>query len=153
MERKGVIVLDINHPMTTHVFRASHLVGGVTTLAYQMTVASSPIRRQLLQECLPIFDEVRALNQAHFGGSRFIARAIDEYETNVKLVASLGGGQIVEDRRDGEGDCPHCGTKITKIPLTRDRKAFVILCGECARLFRPALEKLDSPQGFGTCFI
>jgi hypothetical protein len=140
-------VLDLNQPQTTHVFRAGHLVGEVTTRAYEMTVAPSSIRQQLLQECLPRLDEIRAHNIDHFQGNSFIAQSIDEYETGLRKLAELGGSQIVEDRRDGDGGYPHCGTKITKIPLTRDRKNFIIVCSKCDDLFRSALEKLH--QGFG----
>jgi hypothetical protein len=146
-------MLNLNHPMTDHVFRALHLVGAVTTLAYQMTVAPSSVRQRLFEECLPKFDAVRAHNIDHFGGDDFIAQAIDEYEESLRKLAALGDGLIVEDRKDGEGDCPYCGTKITKIPLTRDRTSFIIVCGRCDDLFSPALEKLHSHQGFGICAI
>lgn len=146
-------MLDLNHPMTDHVFRAFHLVGAVTTLAYQMTVASSSVRQRLFEECLPKFDAIRAHNTDHFQGDSFISQSIDDYEEGLRKLAALGEGQIVEDRSDGEGGCPYCGTKITKIPLTRDRKSFIIVCNNCSKLFDPALQKLHSHQGFGIVAI
>jgi hypothetical protein len=142
-------MLDLNHPQTTHIFRASHLLAAVTGLAYAMTVASSSVRRELLEESLPRLDAIRKHNIDHFGADSFIARAIDEYEEGLRKLASLGEGQILEDRRDGEGDCPYCGTKISRYPTNRLLKPFIILCGHCDDLFRPALDKLHSLQGFG----
>ncbi len=150
-------MLDLNHPMTTHIFRASGLIEGVMVAAQTMTVAPSVVRDDLLAKCLPRFGEMRDLNREHFGNSTYIASAIDEYEAGIRQLAGLGDGQIVEDRRDGEGDCPFCRTTITKFNPMPGRKGyedrFVIVCGQCDDLYMPALSRLRSTEGFGTDWI
>jgi hypothetical protein len=144
-------MLDLNHPMTPHIFRASGLEDGVLGRGQQMTVAPSAVRETLLAECLPLFAEMRELNQGHFGASSFIAQAIDDCESGIRQLAALGNGQITEDRRNGEGTCPYCGTTITKFnPLPDLLTCEIILCPKCDDLFMPALERLRSFEGFGT---
>jgi hypothetical protein len=150
-------MLDLNHPMTAHIFRASGLIDGVMAAAQIMTVSPSVVRNDLLAKCLPRFVEMRELNREQFGDSTYIASAIDEYEAGIRKLAGLGDGQIVEDRRNGEGECPFCHTPITKFNPMPGRKGyedrFVILCGHCDDLYMPGLSKLRSTDGFGTDWI
>ncbi len=148
-------MLDLNHPMTPHRFRASGLIDGLMSAGHEMTVASSTVRAELLGRCLPPLKELRELNHQHFGGKDSTDRAIDEYEAGIRRLASFGNGQIAEDRRDGEGDCPHCGTKITKVRALPGIKGyedhFLILCMKCSECYMPAKEKLA--WEFGTWAI
>jgi hypothetical protein len=144
------IMLDLNHPMTTYIFQASGLIDRVMIVAQQMTVSPSSVRQELLEKCLIRFNEMRALNIDHFQERSFVAQAIDEYEVGLKTLAALGGGQIVEDRRDGEGDCPYCGTKIMKFRASKYEESFIVLCPQCSKCYMVALEKLRSYEGFGT---
>ena len=150
-------MLDLNHPMTTHIFRASGLIDGVMASAQVMTVSPSVVRNELFAKCLPRFGEMRELNREQFGNSAYIASAIDEYEAGIRKLADLGDGQIVEDRRNGEDECPFCHTPITKFNPMPGRKGyedcFVILCRQCDDLYVPALSKLRSIDGFGTDWI
>jgi hypothetical protein len=87
----------------------------------------------------------------------FILAAVDEYEAAISALAGLGGGRIDEDRRDGKGGCPACGTAITKFRPIPDCKGFedhwIIVCGECDKPFMKAHDKLDFSEGFGTWAI
>lgn len=141
-------MLDPTHPRTKHICRASSIIDSIMARGQQMTVSPSSIRATLLEECLPLFAQLRELNRIHFGDAVFIAQAINAYETGIRNVASLGNGLITEDRRDGNGDCPYCGTPIAKHP-----NYSLILCIKCDELFMVAKEELSSSEGFGTVAI
>lgn len=139
-------MLDLNHPMSEHIFRASGLLDGLLKAGQRMSVSPSPDRVDLLAKCLPRLDELRELARAQFPSrARFIVVAVDELEAGLRTLAGLGGGQIAEDRRDGSGDCPVCGTTITLYP-----KHGLVLCGKCDELFMSAHQKLCGFDGFGT---
>jgi hypothetical protein len=142
-------MLNLDHPMTEHVFRASGLMDAVMVRGQRMSVSPSVVRAELLAECLPLFAEMRALARTQFGRrAPYITAAVDEYEAAIRTLAGLGSGQITEDRRDGFGNCPVCGTAITHDPAHR-----LVLCGECDKPFMAAYDKLDSSEGFGTWAI
>jgi hypothetical protein len=142
-------MLDRKHPMTGHVFRVSGLMDNLKARGQQMSVSPSAVRAELLVECLPLFAEMRKLAEAHFDRRiRFIAAAVDEYESAIRALAGLGNGRITGDQRDGIGLCPACGTQITHNP-----KYKIVLCAECAKPFMLADAKLDSSDGFGTWAI
>ena len=151
-------MLDLSHPMSEHVFRASGLMDAVMDRGQRMSVSPSAVRAKLLAECLPLFAEMRELALARFGKrAAYILAAVDEYEVAIRALGGLGEGRITEDRRDGEGGCPACGTRITKFRPLPDSKGFedywIILCGECDKPFMKAHGKLDSFEGFGTMAI
>ncbi|WP_433929993.1 hypothetical protein AB3662_39530 [Sorangium cellulosum] len=151
-------MLDSTHPITQHVFRASGLMDRVMIRGQKMSVSPSAVRAELLAECLPLFAEMRELARAQFGKrAAFILVAVDEYEAALRALGGLGGGRITEDRRDGEGACPACGTPITKFRPLPDCKGFedhwIILCRECDKPFMEAHGKLASSDGFGTWAI
>lgn len=75
----------------------------------------------------------------------FLVCAVDELEAGLRALAGLGGGQITDDRRDGSGDCPVCGTAITHYS-----EYGIVLCRKCNELFMPAHGKLCGFDGFGT---
>jgi hypothetical protein len=142
-------MLDLDHPMTQHVFRASSLMDGVIIRGQRMSVSPSAVRAELLSECLPLFAEMRELAHAQFGKrTAFIAVAIDEFEVAILRLAALGSGRVTDDRRDGTGTCPLCSTEITHYPEHR-----IVLCSDCVKLFMVAHDKLDSSDGFGTWAI
>ena len=148
-------MLDLEHPLTPHIFRASGLIDGVMARGQRMSVSPSTVRAELLAECLPLFAEMRELAEAQFADrAQFIRQAVEEYETGIRRLAALGGGRLTEDRRDGEGNCPFCGTRITKfdayVGLPGHKPEFVIFCSKCDELFMPAQTKLGSFEGFGT---
>jgi hypothetical protein len=175
-------MLDLDHPMTRHIFAASGAEDRVLERAKRMTVASSPQRLKLREACQADLEKMRQLNRGHFKASPFIFEAIDELEAALQTLATLRGGAITEDKSDGEGQCPGCGAKITKfktnslsreyfertrhlkkedenfivsiMPLPSDFKdLWHIYCDKCLDFIMPAREKLSSAKGFGTDFI
>lgn len=151
-------MLDLSHPMTQHTFRASGLIDGVMVRGQKMSVSPSTVRLELLAECLPRFAEMRELARNEFGKqAELILAAVDEYEVAIRALAGLCSAQITEDRRDGEGMCPVCGTPITKFRPLAKIKGFedhwCILCAECDKPFMSARRKLCSSEGFGTWAI
>jgi hypothetical protein len=151
-------MLNLDHPLTPHVFRASGLIDGVMVRGQRMSVSPSTVRAELLAECLPLFAEMRELACAQFGSrAQFLLQAIAEYELGIRRLAGLGEGQITEDRRDGEGNCPYCGTPIMKFDAFAGSPGldphYIILCAKCDGLYSDAKEKLESSDGFGTWAI
>lgn len=175
-------MLDLDHPMTEHIFAASRAADRVLERAKCMTLAPSSRRLELLESCRADLAQMRQLNSAHFEASPFIFGAIDELEAALQELANLKDGLITEDKSSGTGDCPACGTPITNFKtnglsreyfkrvrnLTKSDKDFAeqltprpeeytdhwhTYCGNCLNLIGPAREKLDSTKGFGTCFI
>lgn len=148
-------MLDLSHPLTQHIFRASGLIDGVMVRGQQMSVAPSAVRATLLAECAPLFAEMRELAVAHFSNRvQFLIQAIEEYEHGIRELAALGDGLITEDRRDGEGNCPYCKAPIMKFDAfvgnPRLGPHYIILCNHCDDLYTPALDKLRGWEGFGT---
>lgn len=139
-------MLDLDHPMAKPIFHASRLMDRAMGCGQRMSVSPSADRQTLLQDCGPVFAEMRTLAADHFPDQRpFLLTAIDEFEAALRALAGLGEGRITEDRRDGDGTCPVCGTGITHVRPYR-----IVLCRECTRPFMRAYEKLDSDEGFGT---
>jgi len=142
-------MLDLSHPMTQYVFQASALMDGLMFRGQRMSVSPSSIRVELLAECQPLFAELQELARAQFSQkAMYITAAIDEYESAIHTLAGLGDGQIAEDRRDGTGHCPICGTAITSYP-----EYHLVMCSECDKPFMAAHLKLDSSEGFATWAI
>jgi hypothetical protein len=138
-------MLDLNHPMSKHILHASALLDGLLVRGQQMSVSPSVVRRELLSKCLPLLEELRDLNATRFAKSAYIVAGIDEFESGLRTLAELAGGQITEDHRDGSGNCPVCGTAIIHYPSDG-----IVVCGKCDELFMPAKEKLCGFEGFGT---
>lgn len=133
-------------------------MGRVMMRGQTMSVSPSIVRTQLLNECLPLFEEMRELARGHFSSIlTFLLAVIDEYEAAIRDLAGLRGGQISEDRRDGEGNCPACGTAIIKFCANPNGKGpgdrWIILCRKCNEPFMAAYEKLASTDGFCTWAI
>jgi hypothetical protein len=146
---EGDEMLDLSHPKTEHIFLASSLIEKVKAMGQRMSVSPSTVRAALLADSLPLFAEMRDLALSRFAESTgFILAAVDEYEAAIRELAGLNGGQITEDRRDGTGRCPVCGTAITHY-----KKYRTMLCGECDKPFMAAYEKLESSEGFCTWAI
>ena len=59
-------MLDLNHPMSKHIFRASGLLDGLLVRGQRMSVSPSAERLKLLAECLPLFD-VSGVELGEFG--------------------------------------------------------------------------------------
>ena len=148
-------MLDLDHPMTKHIFAASGMEDILLISAQRMTLLPSKERVLLLADCLAVLGGLRRLNEEHFDASPFICGAIDEAQEALEQIAYLGGGNILEDKTGGEGGCPACGTPITKFESFPGKSYSrpIVFCGHCNEPFMKAKAKLESPKGFGTCFI
>ncbi len=148
-------MLDLDHPMTKHIFAASGMEDFLMVSAQRMTLLPSKERLLLLEECLKVLGKMRILNEDHFDASLFISNAINETQEALEQIAHLNGGNIQEDKTDGEGSCSVCDTPITKFDVSPGSSwsRCIILCDYCNEPFMKAKAKLESPKGFKTCFI
>jgi hypothetical protein len=83
-------------------------------VARLMTVVPTPRRKELYRECLSILADLRRINAERFGCDPYIEQRLDMTEPALNAIAEVGGAQVLQDRSDGEGDCPVCGTPVTK---------------------------------------
>jgi hypothetical protein len=148
-------MLNLDHPLTQHIFRASGLIDGIMVRGQRMSVSPSAVRAELLAECLPLFAEMRELAVAQFSNrAQFLLQAVEEYELGIRQLAALGDGRLTEDRRDGEGNCPYCDNPIMKFDAYAGMNSlpphYVILCNTCTNLYSDPLDKLRGFDGFGT---
>lgn len=146
-------MLDLDHPMTKHIFAAGAMEDFLLVSAQRMTLVPSPQRLSLLAECLQVLDRMRRLNEEHFQASSFIADALDEGQEALEGIAHQGGGNIVEDRSDGPGACAACGSPIFRFEKYSNSGDYMMLCLRCIEPFMEAKAKLKSRHGFRTSFI
>ncbi len=139
--------------MTRHIFAAGGLEESLLISAQWMTLLPSDMRLLVLADCLVALDKLRLLNQEHFQASRFLFKALDEAQSTLDGIAHLKGGSILVDRTEGEGSCAACETPLFKFGPIPGTDRVIIVCQTCAAPFMNALRKLESPEGFGTCFI
>ena len=122
--------------------------------AQAMSVAPSGKRRELGRECGAILERLRDLNREHFGDAEFVRDALNEAEGALQILAEAGDGRIVEDHSDGAGNCAVCGAAISRFEVGfGEFSRAIVLCEPCAQPFMRVKAKLESPTGFGTCFI
>lgn len=150
-------MLDLNHPSSEYLLRASRLIDAIMLSGQKMTVSTSAERSQLLKASQPKFQELRALNSNHFGNSSFIAQAIDEYESGIRAVSALTVGEKAVTGVQPRMRCPHCDTPTLELSVHVANAANLAIpdrvCAKCDILFMPAKTKLESLEGFGTCAI
>lgn len=146
-------MLNLDHPMTKHIFTASGMEDFLLASSQRMTLLPSEQRVLLLADCLVVLDKMRRLNEEHFEASQFIVDAINEAQEALEQIAHLNAGNVVEDKTSGKGDCAVCGSPITKFEVSPKSGRYIILCRHCNEAFMNAKAKLESPEGFGTCFI
>ncbi|MES2463401.1 MAG: hypothetical protein V4671_22740 [Armatimonadota bacterium] len=146
-------MLDLNHPLTDPIFAAGGMEDVLLVNAQWMTLLPSDMRLLVLGDCLVVLDKLRLLNQEHFQASYFLFEAIDEMQAALESIAHLKGGAILVDKTDGEGNCAICETPIFKFGPIPNTDRVIVVCDKCIAPFMSALKKLESPKGFGTCFI
>jgi hypothetical protein len=74
-------MLDTSHPQSVHIFAASRLEDEILTLSKRIISLPLPERGAFLEGGLRVLTKLRTLNLEHFGGSSFIAAAIDDFES------------------------------------------------------------------------
>jgi hypothetical protein len=151
-ERRGLPMLDLDHPMSQHIFAAAGAEGAILLAARDMTTASRRERAQRRDGCAPAFAELRRLAREHFADRRAIPPAIDELEQALDKLAGLPG--VPEDGPSAKFKCPACNAALER----RGRYGFPaplnptdIYCGRCLDIIMPALTVLRSlDDGFST---
>ena len=149
-------MLDLNHPMTPHIFAAARLNDAILECAKSMTRLSTPKRQELLQESLTRLERMRCLNTDHFEASPFVFAAIDELEHAVQALANVDVEEAAAASAAALEICPVCGTPLTQVKLDympRPEDRLSVYCSPCLSVIFPARQKLDSSEGFGTWAI
>lgn len=146
-------MLDLRHPLTKHIFRASGLIGRIMECGQKISVSPTPKRIELLHECRPLFDELRNLAFEKFPSNKLsLLEAISEYESAITALASI---QTNEDRGSGVGECGVCRTPLMRFQPIKGIKEYedhwIICCHTCAEAYMRA--KVELSRGFGTDFI
>jgi hypothetical protein len=107
-------MLNLDHPMTENIFRASGLIGAIMDRAQKMPVVSGKVRAELLKECQPYFQELRALATIHFQEDiKYLLHWICEYEKNINTISSLIHESVPEFRHETDPRCSACRKEIT----------------------------------------
>jgi hypothetical protein len=141
-------VLNIDNPMTPHIFRASGLLNRLMLAGQRMSAAPASDRPAQLTNCLPLFAELRQLNDHRFGNSEFIRLGLDACESGIGLLAAFGKPKLWHKSPRIENPCPHCGGETET--LLDDLEGELTLCPYCVELFMPALLSLQTADGFRT---
>ncbi|WP_395748770.1 hypothetical protein [Prosthecobacter sp.] len=145
-------MLDLRHPLSQHIFKASGLIGQIMGREQKMSVSPTKKRIELLHECQAIFGELRNLASREFASKKlrcFVA--ISEYKSAITDLASV---QTDEDRSCGVGECGVCGTPLTRFPPPKSWKEYkdhyhwLICCNTCTDACTRAMLKVSS--AFGT---
>lgn len=145
-------MLDLEHPMTKHIFAAARAEAAVLMAARHMTIAGRRERVRLRDGCTTAFAELRRLACNQFADRPAIPPAIDELERSLGELASLP--DVPEDGLPAEYKCPACGAALER----RGKYGFLapdnptdIYCSPCLEIIMPSLSALRSWEGgFGT---
>jgi hypothetical protein len=152
---EGHVMLDLDHPLTPHVFAAARQLDLIGDYCKRITYADSKERLSLLEIIRPCFVALRWLNAQRFEGSPKIASGIDLLERQAEELARLVGGDVKWAGGELPAKCPVCGQPLTlhgiyepwpglKVPKER-------WCSPCLELVIPALMRIgSSEEGFGT---
>jgi hypothetical protein len=145
-------MLDLDHPMSRHVFAASRAEDAILDAAKRMTVAARQDRVRLRDGCAPTFAELRRLARDYFADRPAIPPAIDALEQAVAQLAALPG--VPAQGPPAGYQCPACGAAAYRLAYDGspdpDNPTHVY-CGPCLDIIGPARAALSSWEGgFGT---
>lgn len=136
-------MLNINHPMSQHIFAASRSLDRVLLVAIKMTVATRQERMRLRNVCVPVFIELRQLGQEHFANCTTIPVTIDVLERSLAELTELPG--VPKDGPSAELNCPACGSTLMRVEHPKG-----LCCSPCLQIINPPLWALSSwDGGFG----
>lgn len=144
-------MLDLNHPMTEHIFAAARAEDTILIAARHMTVATREERMTWRDNCASAFAELRRLSRDHFADSSAIPPAIDSLERSLTELAELPG--IPEQGPPAEFKCPFCGAILERRDIygrLAPENPTNIYCAPCLRIIMPSLLALRSREG-GFC--
>lgn len=145
-------MLDLNHPLTKHIFAACWAEGAIVQDAKLITRSARRERLRVRDGCAPGFAELRRLARDHFADRPAIPPAIDELERALTQLADLPG--VPEDGLPADYTCPACGAALDR----RGKYGFPdpdaptdIYCSPCLGIVMPAACDLRSwESGFGS---
>lgn len=144
-------MLDLDHPMSQHVFAAARAEDAILISARDMTTASRQERARLQAGCAPAFAELRRLSRDHFAERTAIPAAIDGLE---QALAQLAASGVAEPGPRAEYTCPVCRGELYRcdqygFPVAENPTT--IYCSPCLNVIMPFLEVLRGwEHGFGT---
>ena len=146
-------MLDLEHPMTKHIFAAARAEDTVFMAGRDMTVAGRRERIRLRDGCTAAFAELRRLARDHFADRPAIPSAIDELERSLEELVSLPG--VPEDGSPAEYKCPACGAALErrgKYGFPAPDNPTDIYCSRCLQIIMQSVSALRSwaGGGFGT---
>lgn len=144
-------MLNLDHPMSEHIFAAARAEGVILRAAREMTVATREERGRLAKKCAWVLDELRRLSREHFADRPAIPPAIDALERSLSELATMPG--VPEQGPLADFTCPACGAAIRRrgrFWFSARKSRSEIYCSKCLELIMPSLEILRScEEGFG----
>lgn len=145
-------MLDLDHPMSQHIFAAARAESAILVAARYMTVAARGERIRLRDGCAPAFTELRRLSHDHFADRRRISSAIDHLEQALAELAGLPG--VPDDGPSAKYKCPACDADLERrgtYGFPAPDNPTDIYCSPCLKIIMPPLSTLRSIRdGFGT---
>lgn len=174
-------MLNLNHPQTPHIFRASAHLDRVLEFCKDLTLIPGPARLGRLTAVADEFRALHELNRAYFGASPEIEVNIDRFKDAVERIAALPMCEVVGQ----SGVCPACGKSLTitrkrarplgrvveprievpaavmrrpgipaNPPVLSDSVEQARYCSPCLEILTPSFESLSRHEGgFGTWAI
>jgi len=148
-------MLDLDHPLTPHVFAASRQLDLIQDYCNRISYADSKGRLDMLAIIRPCFVALRWLQARHFADRPHIAARIDELERKVERLALLGGGKASWPGGELPSKCPVCGKALTLFGVYEPRPGLKVpkerWCSACLEVVMLAMERMRSSEaGFGT---
>jgi len=137
---------DIDSPESQAIFKASKLEGAILSYTKKMTLVPTEERIVLQSKCEKKLIELEKIRNESFSDNETILEAIKLYRAGLKNIA-ISMAKL--DLTSGDGNCEVCGNKITNLPNYPD----MVYCQQCLNNTSEARRLLESPEGFGFCFI
>jgi hypothetical protein len=138
-------MLDIDHPDSQPIFEAAAYMDRIIRGLRVLTVGRSPEERAAISESLvEQFEKLERLGAGHFPESIAIP-------SDLRILADQSRSVADFPVNDDEATlCPACGRRTTSFAGIDGTETF---CASCFERFVPVLERLQSDEGFKTCFI
>lgn len=151
-------MLDLDHPLTQHIFAASRAITVIMRAGHKMTVSARRERRRLRAECNDALTELRQLSRDHFADRLGIAPIIDDLEHALDRLAELSG--VPDDGPPADDFCPVCGQSVRHrrvrgclpflLSLVLPASPHPPYCSVCFGILMPSILRLESVEtGFG----
>ena len=143
-------MLNLDHPMTQHIFAASRAEDAILIAAKLMTAVSRQESAQLQAGFATAFAELRRLSRDHFADCTAIPATIDVLE---QALAQLAASRAATGPRP-ECKCPTCSGNLGQCPSSvfwGPGDPTTVYCSACLQMIMPFLQLLRWwEQGFGT---